>query len=304
MDPTQSATRALVLGGGGAGGALQVGALRALLEADLRPDLLVGTSVGAVNATHLAVRGFTMESLDALEDAWRDAAEADLLPANLLWVTIRALSRRFGAAGERRLRAFFVKHGLQPDLRFGQIEGPRLILVATDLKAGQAVVYGTDPDQLVLESLLASTARPPWVRPLRREGRLLIDGGAVSNLPIEPALNQDATEIIALDVIDPDPKDRERGLGSFLFRLICTVEQRQAYLEKRLAVAMGVPVYHVRLRPDSPVALWDFSHAEALFKAGYVTMGRYLEEHPQLVCGAKSLPGPRTGQDPLPGMPA
>jgi NTE family protein len=262
---------------------LQVGALRALLEAGLRPDLLVGTSVGAVNAVHLAVRGFTRESLDAVEDAWRDAAGADLLPGKLRWVTIRALFRRTGSAGERRLRAFFVKHGLQPGLRFGQIEGPPLIVVATDLEAGQAVVYGTDPDAPVLDSLLASTARPPWVRPLRREGRLLIDGGAVSNLPIEAALDQDAAEIIALDVADPHSGGQGRGLGSFLLRLLCTVEQRQAHLEKRLAAALGVPVYHVRLRPDAPLALWDFSQAEALFKAGYAGMGRYLEDHPQLV---------------------
>jgi len=50
---------AFVLGGGGARGALQAGALRALWEAGLRPDLWVGTSAGAVNAAFLAVKGFT-----------------------------------------------------------------------------------------------------------------------------------------------------------------------------------------------------------------------------------------------------
>ena len=54
---------AFVLGGGGGRGALQVGALRALLEAGLQPDLLVGTSAGAVNATYLAMRGFNLETL-------------------------------------------------------------------------------------------------------------------------------------------------------------------------------------------------------------------------------------------------
>lgn len=61
--------RAFVLGGGGSRGALQVGALRALLEAGIEPDLWVGTSVGAINATHMAVRGTSPQSLVDLESA-------------------------------------------------------------------------------------------------------------------------------------------------------------------------------------------------------------------------------------------
>jgi NTE family protein len=87
---------AFVLGGGGSRGALQVGALRALLEAGYRPDLWVGTSIGAVNATFLALRGFNQESLTALVGVWQDAVRADLLPSNYLWLTIRTLFNRSG----------------------------------------------------------------------------------------------------------------------------------------------------------------------------------------------------------------
>ena len=76
------------LGGGGARGALQAGALRALLEAGIQPDLLVGTSVGAVNAIFLALRGFNPQSLNYLHDTWMAAAKADLLPANTAYLTI------------------------------------------------------------------------------------------------------------------------------------------------------------------------------------------------------------------------
>ena len=61
---------AFVLAGGGARGALQVGALRALLESGIRPDLLVGTSIGAINAAFLGLHGYTTESLDLLKAAW------------------------------------------------------------------------------------------------------------------------------------------------------------------------------------------------------------------------------------------
>jgi NTE family protein len=64
---------ALVLGGGGARGALQVGAVRALLEADIRPDLLVGTSIGAINAAGLAIRGVAAATIPSMVEDWRAA---------------------------------------------------------------------------------------------------------------------------------------------------------------------------------------------------------------------------------------
>ena len=89
---------AFVLSGGAARGALQVGALRALLEADIRPDMLVGTSIGAVNAAYLALRGVSLESIGRLAENWRDAAHADLLPTNYLCVTLSALFNRSGTS--------------------------------------------------------------------------------------------------------------------------------------------------------------------------------------------------------------
>ena len=279
----RNGTMAFALGGGGARGALQVGALRALLEAGIEPDLVVGTSIGAVNATYLAVHGFTVRGLDDLEDAWREAATANLLPANYIWLTIRTVLHRNETETKDRIRDFFVNHGLEPSLRFGQIEGLRLILVAADLRTGRAVLYGTEPNQSVLEGVLASTALPPWVRPLAQDGRLLIDGGAVSNVPIEPALIQGASEIVALDLTDPRPLGvATRSFGSFLIQLVNTVEQRQIYMETRLASAYGVPVYHVNLLPESPMAVWEFPRAETLFERGHGLMRRYLTEHPEL----------------------
>ncbi len=58
---------AFVLGGGGARGALQLGALRALLSADIVPDLLVGTSIGAVNAVGLALWSPSLSAIETLE---------------------------------------------------------------------------------------------------------------------------------------------------------------------------------------------------------------------------------------------
>src|SRR5512133_356989 len=79
IERTMDKCTAFVFGGGGSRGALQVGAMRALLEAGLVPDLLVGTSIGAANATGLALWGVDLEGLATLERVWDQVANAELL---------------------------------------------------------------------------------------------------------------------------------------------------------------------------------------------------------------------------------
>jgi NTE family protein len=260
---------AFVLGGGGARGALQVGALRAVLEAGYQPDLLVGTSVGAVNASYLAINGFNQESLAGLARAWHNAAHADLLPANYLWLTVRSLFRRPDVSSDR-MKRFFIAHGMSPDLRFRDLTGPDLILVAADLNSGTPCLYGLDLQQSILEGILASTALPPWIAPLERSDQLLIDGGVLSTLPVEPALRLGATEIIALDLIDPRiGPPSSSGFGAFFYKLLMSVEQRHVDLELALAEARDVPTLHVSLRSFAPVPVWDFHNTERMIAEGY-----------------------------------
>jgi len=253
-----------------------VGAVRALLEAGYQPDLLVGTSIGAVNATYLALHGPTLTSLPGLIEAWHDAAAADLLPANYLWLTVRVLFNRARWRPYHRMRDFFIAHGATPDLRFGDL-GTRLILVAADLNTGRSVLYGADPQQSVLEGLLASTALPPWVRPLEKDGQFLVDGGVVSTLPIEPALVQGAREIIALDLADPREVPVEaHGFGPFLGKLMNTIERRQQEMELALAEARDVPAWRIALQGEQPVPIWDFSHTDELIERGYMIAGEEI----------------------------
>lgn len=262
---------AFVLGGGGSRGALQVGALRALLEAGIRPDLLVGTSVGAINATFLAMHGFTEQGLDELEEAWQEAAAADLLPSNYLWLTVRTLFNRSREYPAHRMRDFFVEHGVEESLHFGDLpQKVRLIQVATDLNHHCYALYGVDPNQSVLEGLLASTALPPWMQPLQFEGRMLVDGGVISPLPIEPALTQGATRIIAMDIGDHRTPVAERnGFAVFINKLVGTTAQRAMELEMALAAARHVPVHLLKLRASRMVPIWDFLYTEELIEIGY-----------------------------------
>lgn len=273
---------AFVFGGGGARGALQVGALRALLEADFRPDLLVGTSIGALNATFLGLHGFSAEALDALAATWRDAAQADLLPDNYVWLTVRSLFGRGGGHMENRIVPFLARHGLTPELRFCDLRGLPVRLVAADLNHARPLVYGTDPEAQVLEGVLASAALPPWIHPLTQRDHLLLDGGFVSNVPIETALAEEPAAIVVLDLSDSRSVVglEASGFAAWFDKLGHTVMQRQLDLELALADAREVPVLHLRLRSQRVVAIWDFSHTEELMKTGYALAKAEIADWP------------------------
>ena len=269
---------AFVLGGGGARGALQAGALRALLDAGIKPDLMAGTSIGAVNAVFLAMHGFTSQALDQLNAAWFVAAKANLFPVSTTWLTLRVFFNRIHAHPYQRLRDFFISQGIAPDLRFADLPYFPVIVVSADLNNHQPVYFGSDPRQFVLDGLLASTALPPWIHPLETDGRFLMDGGAVSNLPIEPAILYGATEIIALELSDPDEIDlHAHGFGPFFTKYLAIIEARQISLELELARAKNVPVHMVYFKTDSPIPPWDFSRTSSLLEDGYRQMKIALE---------------------------
>jgi NTE family protein len=268
----------IALSGGGSRGALQVGALYALLEYGLEPDLLIGASIGAVNAAFLALNGFNSQSLSQLTEAWRAASVADLIPANYIWLAVRALLRQSSSDPATRLRDFFIHHGLTPDLAFSAVTRPSLVLVSADLNAGKPILYGTNPEDKILDALMLSTRLPPWFMPVVERDQYLVDGAIVSNLPVEPSLNLGATQIVALDLIDSRELTQEgEGIRGFLNRLVYSVERRQRQLELELAEARNVPVLYIGLGVEEPVPIWDFSQTNDLIIRGYQTACRVIE---------------------------
>ncbi len=282
---------AFVLSGGGSRGALQVGALYAVLEAGLQPDFLIGASIGAVNATFLALNGFSRGSLDRLAAAWREANTADMFPSNYLWLTVRAMFGRSSPDPSRRLQDFFILHGITPELCFSQLDQLQLYIVSTDLNTGQPILHGGEPQENVLDALLLSTALPPWFMPVRRQERYLMDGGVVSNLPVEQALKAGATQVVALDLTDArevlGQGDRVR---EFLDRLIFSVEKRQLDLELELAEARGIPTLYLDLTGETPIPIWDFQHTDELILQGYDIASQFIDNqrlsHPIFSHGA------------------
>jgi len=259
------------LAGGGARGALQVGALRALIEAGYVPDLLVGTSIGAVNAAGLAVWGADRAGLAALEQAWEEAAATRLVDARFARLVMRGPFRGRNRRARRKVAEYFIARGITPDLRFADLTGPRLALVSADLNSGQTVIYGREPRrQSILEGIMASIALPPWLGPVEQGDRYLIDGGLLSNLPIEPALTMGATEIIALNLRDhPRAEKTGHDPDDLLAQCGFALHRRHIALEKALADAQGVPVHCIELVCPTETTIWDFSSYQNLIAAGY-----------------------------------
>jgi len=264
---------AIVLGGGGARGAMQVGAMRALFEAGIKPDILVGTSIGSINATGLALWGVNLEGVQALERLYQRMQDSKLMDPRLFQFAWNAVSQKSNQRGSRSAREFMIAEGITPEIRFGQINSVRLATVAADLHTGEPIIYGWDPEQSVLEGVLASATIPPWFAPIEKGDQYIIDGGALSNLPIEPAIKLGATEIIALDLHDPDAYGKmNKTIDPLLTKLASAITERQLRLEMDLASARGVLVRYVSLRSTPAVPLWDFTTHCDLFQVGYDIM--------------------------------
>lgn len=268
---------AFVLGGGGSRGAMQVGAVRALIEAGLIPDLLVGTSIGAVNSAGLGIWGLNLEGVSAIEAAYERIQDAHLLEPRLGRLAMRTLSGRLSHQANQRARNFLIEAGILPDLQFGQIKNVSIGLVGSNLDTGKPVIYGQNPEQLILEGVMASIALPPWFAPIEKDGHVIVDGGALSILPIQPALQLGATEIIALDINDPDLLPQvDRGASQLIEKLTSAIFQREIDLEMELASARNVPVHLIQLRSTPPVSLWDFRSSKELIEFGYQIARRQI----------------------------
>lgn len=191
--------RAFVLGAGGNLGAMQVGALRSLLERDIYPDLLVGCSVGGLNAAFLA-QNLSLEGVERLKQMWLTVRQSDVYPDSLLGKAWRLLTGKDSLFDNQNFYRFLMNKGLEPDYTFGDIQGAKLSITAANLQSGKLHVFGDAMQERVIDALMATTALPPFHAPWEVNGKRYIDGGAVTCLPIRVAIERGATDIYVLRV--------------------------------------------------------------------------------------------------------
>jgi NTE family protein len=225
VTPVTPVTRpytAFVLSGGGSLGALQVGMLRALYEHGAAPDLLVGTSAGALNAAFIASRPQTVATSRALGRVWSDLRRDDLFPVSPWMLLGGLLGRRDHLVPARALRELVQRHLEFEDLADAPIP---LHVIAFDVEHGREVRLS---EGSALDAVNGAAAVPGVLAPVRFGDRRLIDGGVVNNTPISHAVELGAERIYVLPTLDPTPAIGRRpgsplsaaidGLGLLLAR--------------------------------------------------------------------------------------
>lgn len=202
---------AFVLPGGGALGAYQVGVLRALAEADVVPDLLIGVSAGAVNAALYSWNG-SIDGVARIDHVWRSIRRRDLLRINPGRVAMAMSGRRSSFLDNRHGEAFLRRH-----LGFRRLEDAPipLVVVATGVVDGRPVAL-TSGDAAT--AVLASTAFPGVYPPVEIDGRLLMDGGVTADIPLDTAMAVGARGVLVLSVPPLAPGKPTMRAIDLLFR--------------------------------------------------------------------------------------
>lgn len=247
---------AFVLAGGASHAAVQVGMLEALMDAGIRPDLVVGSSAGAVNSVAFAADP-TAEGLSGLGEGWRRARRSRVFP---LWSS----SLLLGAIGRRD--HFLDSRGLAALIgQFIDIDGLgeaviAVHVVATDLLTGDAVVLSEGP---VLPALLASTAIPAVFRPVEIGGRLLIDGGVAADTPTLQAESLGASTIYVLPTFGGGADSR---LGRSAMRVgLYAIGQLLGHSGATTVIATRrADVHVVPAPPTAGISPYDFSQSARL----------------------------------------
>jgi NTE family protein len=297
-------TTAFVLSGGGSLGAVQVGMLRALAERSITPDLLIGTSAGALNAVFVATHGTSPASLDLLAATWTALRRDDVFP-------LRAPQMMLALAGARD--ALCADSGLERLVRrhvgFARLEQAPIPvhIVTTDLLTGEEVLLSEGD---AVSAVLASSAIPAVLPPVQRDGRTLVDGGLADNAAISQAVALGADEIFVL------PTGYACALSTPPTRpLAVAVQALSLLVQRRLITDVALYAHQVDLVVLPPlcplrISATDFRHAAELCRRAHASSASWLDSgaayrpRPERILGLHDHGARRTGLIPAYGAPS
>jgi NTE family protein len=266
-------TTAFVLSGGASLGATQAGMLQALYERDIRPDLLVGTSAGALNAAFAADRPCTVDTAIELQRVWLGLTRSRVFPASPLTAALAALGVRDHSFPPSGLRRVIERH-----CDFARLEDAAVSVhvVAADVLSGEEVLLS---DGSVVDALLASAAIPGVFPPVARDGRLLMDGGILNNTPITHAVELGADRVFVLSAMGSSRLE-EAPRGAVAAGITAITRAITRRLEEDIARYAGIVDLTVLPAPRLPRLLpTDFGHTDELIEQGLHRARAELRRH-------------------------
>ncbi|HTN99404.1 MAG TPA: patatin-like phospholipase family protein [Microthrixaceae bacterium] len=281
-------TTAFVLSGGGSLGAVQVGMLRALSARGIHPDVLIGTSVGALNAAYVAGNGDSLESLNQLAAIWLKLRRRDVFPLLPHRLLAAAAGLSESLCSENSLRRLIASH-----IKFDRLEDAQISLhvVATDVASGKEILLS---EGNAVDAILASSAIPAVFPSIQVDGLDLVDGGIADNAAISQAIDMGADTIYVLPTgyacaLEAPPRT---ALASAVHALTLMIEQRLILDVARYSEDADIRV----VPPLCPLSVSssDFSQAHRLFIDARASTARWLvssevqSKHPDRVLSLHS----------------
>jgi len=260
--PGRPVETAFVLGGGGNRGAVQVGMLRALTERGIRPDLVVGTSIGAINAAGFASAP-TLEGVELAAELWRRIAADQVFPRSRFHGSWRFLDRREGVFSMDGLRAIVAAF-----LRFERLEDSAvpIVLVGTRLEDGAEEWFTEGP---AIDAVMASAALPGFYPVVELGGAHYFDGGVLDNVALPVALAAGARKVFVLlcgtvETASPSfSRPYEAMFAAFTIALHARLRRELARVPPDVDVVVFEQPGAVMFDPR------DFSKTEQLIEQGY-----------------------------------
>ncbi len=251
---------ALVLSGGASLGAVQAGLLRAFLRVGLRPSLIVGTSVGALNGAFLAFHPDAIGG-DELADIWNSLRGARIFDFNPFSVAFRLATKRQCLSSSCFLEKLVAEH--LPEDDFSRTQVP-LYITATNLTRGSKVVFHEGP---ISRAILASTAIPGIFRPVEINGDQYADGAVVAHLDLETAIELGVKDILAVDLSRCADEAQPDGVMAVLTRSVELMVRDRVDLDLQL-LSRQARITVVRPQVDIEVGMADLTQVDELLRCG------------------------------------
>ncbi|MEU2200974.1 patatin-like phospholipase family protein [Isoptericola sp. NPDC019482] len=231
-------TVAFVLGGGGVRGAVQVGMLQALFEAGVAPDLVVGTSIGAINGAAVAADP-SIAVVDRLGAAWASPTANEVYGEawyRQLGRLAKSRTHLYDPAALRRL----IAGTLGERTTFEDLTVPLVVAAASIERASE---HWFDAGPLV-EAVLASASVPGALPPTEIDGEHFVDGGMVNSIPLGEAVRRGATTVYVLQVGRVEEPLTVPSKPSDVARVSFEIARRHRYF-RELEEARRVATVHV-----------------------------------------------------------
>lgn len=262
---------AFVLSGGASLGAVQVGMIRALYEREIAPDLIIGTSAGAINGAFIASRATILKTATELAEVWRGVKRDQVFPLNPLTGFFGFFGVRDHLISDRALREL-----VEGQLTFEALEEApvEFHVIATDLLSGRELRLSSGN---ALDAVMASAAIPGVFPPVDWGGSKLIDGGVSNNTPITDAIELGAERVFVLPTGNAcDLAVPPRGALAMLLHAMSLLIMRRLLIEAEL---FRDRVELIVLPPPCPLTVTpiDFGHADELIRRGYEDSRDHLD---------------------------